>query len=123
MDFKSANRTLILRGLACLLTLAGLVLLLAAVSPGTAAATEAEVPEAPRNLRVSPGESRELDVSWEAPALGEMTQHKLAGNWWDIGVLSGSVSTDFTQHSVSHTVRQLTPTSGGDGFIWLSECQ
>ena len=68
MDFKSANRTLILRGFACLLTLVGLVLLLAAVTAGTAAATEADVPEAPRHLRVSPGESGELVVSWEAPA-------------------------------------------------------
>ena len=68
MAFQPANRTLILRGLTCLLTLAGLVLLLALVVPGTAAATGADVPEAPRNLRVSPGESGELVVSWEAPA-------------------------------------------------------
>ncbi len=68
MAFQPANWTLILRGLTCLLTLAGLVLLLAAVAPGTAAATGADVPEAPRNLRVSPGESGELVVSWEAPA-------------------------------------------------------
>ena len=69
MAFQPANRTLILRGLTCLLTLAGLVLPLAAVGPGTAAATEADVPEAPRHLRVSPGESGELVVSWEAPAV------------------------------------------------------
>ena len=68
MAFQPANRTLILRGLTCLLTLAGLVLLLEAVAPGTASATGADVPEAPRNLRVSPGESGELVVSWEAPA-------------------------------------------------------
>ena len=59
---------MILRGLACLLTLVGLVLLLGAVAPGTASATEADVPEAPRHLRVSLGESGELVVSWEAPA-------------------------------------------------------
>ena len=59
---------LILRVLTCLLTLVGLGLLLAAVATGTAAATEADVPEAPRNFRLSPGESGELVVSWEAPA-------------------------------------------------------
>ena len=40
----------------------------------------------------------EMSVS----ALGEITQQRLAGNWWEIGVLSGRVSTDFTQHSVSY---------------------
>ena len=68
MAFQPADRTLILRGLTCLLTLAGLVLLLGVVAPGAASATEADVPEAPRHLRVSPGESGELVVSWEAPA-------------------------------------------------------
>ena len=40
----------------------------------------------------------EMSVS----ALRKITQYKLAGNWSEIGVLSGRVSTDFTQYSVSH---------------------
>ena len=59
---------MILRAVSCLLTLVGLVLLLAAAAPGTATATGTAVPEAPRNLRVSPGESGDLVVSWKAPA-------------------------------------------------------
>ena len=38
----------------------------------------------------------------ECISFGKITQGKLAENWSDIGVLSDRLSTDFTQHSVSH---------------------
>ena len=132
MDFKSANRTLILRGLACLLTLVGLVLLLAAVSPGTAAATEAEVPEAPRNLRASPGESGELVVSWEAPASdggsaisGYKVQWKSGSedyDWVPGSIRQATTGNDPLTYTISdlkdgteYTVRVIATNGAGEG--------
>ena len=132
MAFQPANRTLILRGLTCLLTLAGLVLLLAAVAPGTAAATGADVPEAPRNLRVSPGESGELVVSWEAPAgaggsaiSGYKVQWKSGSDDYD-GTPESSrqavTGNDRLAHTISdlkdgteYTVRVIATNGAGDG--------
>ena len=113
MAFRPANRTLILRGLTCLLTLAGLVLLLAAVAPGTSAALEADVPVAPRNFKVSPSESGEIVVSWEAPAgdggsevTGYRVQWKEATGSWD-------TLDDVSEAAVTGTTHTITGLTNG----------
>ena len=50
-------------------------------------------------------------------ALRELTQQKMAGSWWDIGVLSGRVSTDFTQHSVSHCLATYHNLRWGGAYL------
>ncbi len=132
MAFQPADRTLILRVLTCVLTLVGLVLLLAAVVPGTAAATEADVPEAPRNLRVSPGESGELVVSWGAPAddggsaiSGYQVQWKSGSEDYDGAPEStrqAVTGNDRLTHTISdlkdgtaYTVRVIATNGVGDG--------
>ncbi len=50
-------------------------------------------------------------------ALQKITQQKLAGNWSGIGVLSGRVSTDFTQHSVSHCLATYHNLRWGGAYL------
>ena len=69
MTLPRANRRLIVRAASVLLALVGFGLLFTGGGAyGTAAASEAEAPEAPRDLRVIPGQSGELVVSWRAPS-------------------------------------------------------
>ena len=112
MAFQPANRTLILRGLTCLLTLAGLVLLLAAVAPG---------------------ESGELVVSWEAPAgdggwaiSGYKVQWKSGSEDYDgtpKSTRQAIIAGDRLTHTVSdlkdgteYTVRVIATNGAGDGY-------
>ena len=132
MAFQPANRSLTLRVAIGALALVALALLLAAVAPGTASATEAEVPDAPRNLRVSPGESGELVVSWEAPASdggsaisGYKVQWKSASEDYDGAPGStrqAATGPDRLTHTISdlkdgkeYAVRVIATNSVGDG--------
>ena len=54
----------------------------------------------------------EMSVS----ALRKITQQKMVGNWWQIGVLSGRDSTDFTQHSLSHCPVTYPNLQQGGGY-------
>ena len=72
-----------------------LALLLTLGDSGTAA-FEAGAPEAPRNLNVSPGESRELAVSWEAPHFdGGTSAESTAAPGPALGAVHGPVSIQF----------------------------
>ena len=132
MAFQPASRTLILRGLTCLLSLVGLALLLAPVAAGTASATEADVPEAPRHLRVSPGESGELVVSWEAPTAdggsaisGYKVQWKSGSEDYDGApgsIRQATTGNDPLTYTISdlkngteYTVRVIATNGAGDG--------
>ena len=133
MAFQLANRPLILRGLIGVLTLVALAILLAGVASGTAAASGADVPEAPRNLRVSPGESGELVVSWEAPAgdggsevTGYRVQWKSGSQDYDgapestrQAAVTGPDSLTYTisdlKDGTEYTVRVIAANDDGDG--------
>ena len=97
-----------------------------ATSAVEAAAT---VPGAPRSVTVDQGASRELAVSWEAPAsdggsaiTGYKVQYKEAANSWDVPSEVSETTVDGTSHSigglsngVAYTVRVIATNGVGDG--------
>ena len=89
MTFPSANRRWILRAAVSVLAVVGSVFLLAGNAPRTAA-SGSEAPGVPQYVQISPGQSEELVVSWNAPAsdggsaiTGYKVQWKEAAGSWD----------------------------------------
>ena len=134
MTLPRANRRLTLRTATVLLALVALGLLLTGGGAyGTAAASEAEAPEALSNLRVIPGQSGELVVSWRAPSLdggSSITGYKVQ---WKSGFEDYDDSASSTRQTViadpasftytisgltngtGYTVRVIATNSVGDG--------
>ena len=89
MTFPPANRRWILRAAVSVLALVGFFLVFAGNPTGTAA-SQAEVPGVPQYVQISPGQSEELVVSWNAPAsdggsaiTGYKVQWKETAGGWD----------------------------------------
>ena len=134
MTLPRANRRLTLRTATVLLALVGFGLLLTGGGAyGTAAASEAEAPEAPRDLRVIPGQSGELVVSYRAPSSdggSAITAYKVQWKSGSEGYNDSSSSTRQTVISdpasftytisgladgTEYTVRVIATNSVGDG--------
>ena len=134
MTLPRANRRLTLRTATVLLALVGFGLLLTGGGAyGTAAASEAEAPEAPRDLRVIPGQSGELVVSYRAPSsdggsaiTGYKVQWKSGSEGYDDSssstrqtVIADPASFTYTISGLAdgteYTVRVIATNSVGDG--------
>ena len=112
MTFSSANRRWILRAAVSVLALVGFVLLLAGNPPGTAA-SQAEAPGVPQYVQISPGQSQELVVSWNAPAsdggsaiTGYKVQWKETAGSWD-------TPADVSETTVTGKTHTITGLTGG----------
>ena len=112
MTFSSANRRWILRAAVSVLALVGFVLLLAGNAPRTAA-SQAEAPGVPQYVQISPGQSEELVVSWNAPAsdggsaiTGYKVQWKEAAGSWD-------TPADVSETTVTGKTHTITGLTGG----------
>ena len=112
MTFSSANRRWILRAAVSVLALVGFVLLLAGNPPRTAA-SQAEAPGVPQYVQISPGQSEELVVSWNAPAsdggsaiTGYKVQWKEAAGSWD-------TPADVSETTVTGKTHTITGLTGG----------
>ena len=112
MTFSSANRLWILRAAVSVLALVGFVLLLAGNAPGTAA-SGSEAPGVPQYVQISPGQSQELVVSWNAPAsdggsaiTGYKVQWKEAAGSWD-------TPADVSETTVTGKTHTITGLTGG----------
>ena len=111
-DFPPANRRWILRAAVSVLALVGFVLLLAGNTPRTAA-SQAEAPGVPQYVQISPGQSEELVVSWNAPAsdggsaiTGYKVQWKEAAGSWD-------TPADVSETTVTGKTHTITGLTGG----------
>ena len=112
MTFSSANRLWILRAAVSALALVGFVILLAGNAPRTAA-SQAEAPGVPQYVQISPGQSEELVVSWNAPAsdggsaiTGYKVQWKEAAGSWD-------TPADVSETTVTGKTHTITGLTGG----------
>ena len=112
MTFSSANRRWILRAAVSVLALVGFVILLAGNAPRTAA-SQAEAPGVPQYVQISPGQSEELVVSWNAPAsdggsaiTGYKVQWKEAAGSWD-------TPADVSETTVTGKTHTITGLTGG----------
>ena len=112
MTFSSANRRWILRAAVSVLALVGFVILLAGNAPRTAA-SQAEAPGVPQYVQISPGQSQELVVSWNAPAsdggstiTGYKVQWKEAAGSWD-------TPADVSETTVTGKTHTITGLTGG----------
>ena len=112
MTFSSANRRWILRAVVSVLAAVGFVFLLAGNAPGTAA-SGSEAPGVPQYVQISPGQSEELVVSWNAPAsdggsaiTGYKVQWKEAAGSWD-------TPADVSETTVTGKTYTITGLTGG----------
>ena len=112
MTFSSANRLWILRAGVSVLALVGFFLVFAGNPPGTAA-SQAEAPGVPQYVQISPGQSEELVVSWNAPAsdggsaiTGYKVQWKETAGSWD-------TPADVSETTVTGKTYTITGLTGG----------
>ena len=112
MTFPPANRRWILRAAVSVLAVVGFVILLAGNAPRTAA-SQAEAPGVPQYVQISPGQSEELVVSWNAPVsdggsaiTGYKVQWKEAAGSWD-------TPADVSETTVTGKTHTITGLTGG----------